>query len=173
MGEISYKNRGMFLENIINESNTYYNSIDRCLIYKKPTPIKVLNVSYPSNKSHLIDKAVYMDISTLDYNGIYKEKYIEFDAKETNGKTSFPLSNIHMHQIEHIKNIIYYGGIAFLIVRFNYYNETYLLLGNDLISYIDSNTRKSIPYSYFKDNCKEIKLLYSPRLDYLKIIDIL
>ena len=52
----SYKNRGMFLENIINDSNTYYNSIDKCLIYKKPTPIKVLNVSYPTNRSHIIDK---------------------------------------------------------------------------------------------------------------------
>ena len=59
MKNTNYSNRGMFLENIINDSNTYYNSIDRSLIYKKPTPIKVLNVSYPSNRSHLIDKAVY------------------------------------------------------------------------------------------------------------------
>ena len=169
----SYANRGMFLEHIINDTNTYYLSKDKAVIYKKPTPIKVLNVKYRTAKTTLIDKAVFSETSTLDYNGIYKGKYIEFDAKETNSRTSFPLSNIHMHQIEHIKNIIYYGRIAFLIIRFNYYNETYLLLGNDLISYIDSNTRKSIPYSYFKDNCKEIKLLYSPRLDYLKIIDIL
>ena len=45
----SFKNIGMFLENIINDSNTYYNSNDKCLIYKKPTPIKVLKVSYPTN----------------------------------------------------------------------------------------------------------------------------
>ena len=76
MTNTSYKNRGMFLENIINESNTYYNSIDKCLIYKKPTPIKVLNVHYNGTKSHLIDKAVYSSISTLDYNGLYKERYI-------------------------------------------------------------------------------------------------
>ena len=102
----TYKNRGMFLENIINDSNTYYNSIDKSLIFKKPTPIKVLNVSYPTNKSHLIDKAVYSNISTLDYNGIYREKYIEFDAKECHSKTSFPLSNIKDHQLEHIKKVI-------------------------------------------------------------------
>ena len=75
MSNSIYGNRGMFLENILNDSNTYYNSIDKCLIYKKPTPIKVLNVSYPTNRSHVIDKAVYSNISTLDYNGIYKGKY--------------------------------------------------------------------------------------------------
>ena len=48
-------------------------------------------VTYPNNKSHLINKAVYSSISTLDYNGIYREKYIEFDAKETKSKTSFAL----------------------------------------------------------------------------------
>ena len=167
---INYGNRGMTLENDINLTNDYYKEKKIALIYKKPIPIKVLRVN--DTKTRIKD-GFYETKSTLDYSGIYKEKYIEFDAKETNSRTSFPLSNIHMHQIEHIKNIIYYGGIAFLIIRFNSYNETYLLLGNDLISYIDSNTRKSIPYSYFKDNCKEIKLLYSPRLDYLKIIDIL
>jgi recombination protein U len=173
MKNTSYSNRGMFLENIINESNTYYNSIEASLIFKKPTPIKVLNVSYPNNKSHLIDKAVYSSISTLDYNGIYKEKYIEFDAKETNSKTSFPISNIHKHQIEHSKNILYFKGIAFLIVRFNYHNKTFFVPGKLLIDYIDTTKKKSIPYSFFVDNCYEIKLKYSPRLDYLKIIDIL
>ena len=77
MNNSTYKNRGMFLENILNDSNTYYNNIEKCLIYKKPTPIKVLNVSYPTNNSHLINKAVYSSISTLDYNGIYREKYIQ------------------------------------------------------------------------------------------------
>ena len=68
MKNTSYKNRGMFLENIINESNTYYNGIDRSLIYKKPTPIKVLNVTYPNNYSHLIDKAVYYVGTNYDDN---------------------------------------------------------------------------------------------------------
>ena len=105
-----FGNRGMFLENILNDSNTYYNSIEKCLIYKKPTPIKVLNVSYPNDRSHLIDKAVYSSISTLDYNGIYREKYIEFDAKECHSKTSFPIANIKGHQLEHIKRVIKQKG---------------------------------------------------------------
>ena len=165
----AYKNRGMFLENIINDSNTYYNSVEASLIFKKPTPIKVLNVSYPSNRSHLIDKAVYSSISTLDYNGIYKEKYIEFDAKECHSKTSFPLSNIKPHQLDHIRKVIKQKGIVFLIIFMN--NEFFLLKGEDIISYISENDRKSIEFDYLLKNGYKIKESYTPRLKYLDAVD--
>lgn len=169
MKNTSYKNRGMFLENIINESNTYYNSIDKCLIFKKPTPIKVLNVSYPSNTSHLIDKAVYSSISTLDYNGIYREKYIEFDAKECHSKTSFPLSNIKEHQLDHIRKVIKQKGIVFLIIFMN--NEFFLLKGEDIIEYINNTDKKSISFEYLDKKGYKIKESYTPRLKYLDTVD--
>ena len=169
MKNTNYSNRGMFLENIINDSNTYYNSIDACLIYKKPTPIKVLSVSYPSNKSHLIDKAVYSSISTLDYNGIYRGKYIEFDAKECQNKTSFPLSNIKEHQLDHIKKVIKQKGIVFLIIFMN--NEFFLLKGEDLIDYINNANRKSIEFEYIKNKGYKIAESYTPRLKYLVAVD--
>ncbi len=169
MKKASYKNRGMFLENIINDSNTYYNSKDMCLIYKKPTPIKVLNVVYPNNTTHLIDKAVYSSISTLDYNGIYREKYIEFDAKECHSTTSFPLSNIKEHQIEHIRKVILQKGIVFLIIFMN--NEFFLLKGETLLDFIKNNTNKSIKFEYLKENSYKIDESYLPRLKYLDAVD--
>ena len=169
MSKSSYGNRGMFLENIINDSNTYYNSIDKCLIFKKPTPIKVLNVTYPTDKSHLIDKAVYSSISTLDYNGKKKKKYIEFDAKECHSKTSFPLSNIKEHQLEHIKKVILQKGIVFIIIFIN--NEFYLLKGDTIIDFIKNNDRKSIEYEYIKNNGYKINESYTPRLKYLDAVD--
>lgn len=164
----TYANRGMELESDINETNKYYLINNIALIYKKPTPIKVVRVEYPKN---VIREAYFNEPSTLDYNGIYKSKYIEFDAKETQSKTSFPISNIHKHQIEHIKKVLYFDGIPFLIVRFVFLNETYILLGSDLISFLDVSDRKSIPLSYFKEKGFLIELKYSPRLDYIKIID--
>ena len=170
--EISHKNRGMSLEYLIEQENTYYRDNDIAYIYKKPTPIRVVKTEYCSYGKRITD-AFYEMPSTLDFNGIYQGKYIEFDAKETNSKTSFPITNIHPHQIDHIKNVIRHQGIVFLIIRFNYHNKTYLLPGNNLIEFLNTNERKSIPLEYFQNNCKEIILKYRPRLDYLKIIDIL
>jgi len=165
---LSYGNRGMTLENDINLTNDYYRNKNIALIYKKPIPIKVLKVSVDKTR---IKDGFYEKKSTLDYSGIYLGKYIEFDAKETDNKTSFPLTNIHTHQIEHIKNVIKYHGIAFLIIRFNLLNKTFILMGNDLINFINDNTRKSIPLSYFEEHCQNIPIKYCPRIDYLKGID--
>lgn len=158
----------MILEEDINQTNIYYRNHNIALVYKKPTPIKVVKVEYPQNK---IKEAYFDEPSTLDYNGIYKGNYIEFDAKETQCKTSFPLSNIHTHQLKHIKNVLYYGGIAFLIIRFVSLNKTFILMGNELINFIDNSDRKSIPVGYFEEFGYILELKYNPRVDYISIID--
>lgn len=164
----TYSNRGMSLESDINVSNEYYKDKEIALIYKKPTPIKPIKVIYNTGK---ITEAYFETQSTLDYNGVYKGKYIEFDAKETTSKTSFPLSNIHPHQLEHIKNVIKHQGIAFLIVRFTTLNEDYLIMGDTLLDYINNNERKSIPYDFFKNNTYKLQIKYTPRIDYIKVIE--
>lgn len=166
--KLVYKNRGMDLESMLNQSNNYYLEKDIAVIYKKPTPIGVAKVSYKDNHK-IINKAYFKEQSTLDYNGIYKGKYIDFEAKVTQNTTSFPLSNIHEHQIKHIYRIIEHGGIAFIIIMIN--NIVYLLKGESFIKFIEENTRKSIPYEYIKENGYEIKFGINPELDYLKIVD--
>ena len=163
---ISHKNRGMKLENLINLSNEYYLENDIAIIYKKPTPILVCKVDY---KKNLINEGYYKTPSTLDYNGIYKGKYIDFDAKETLCKTSFPLSNIHEHQLLHMKRVIKHGGISFLIIKMN--SLYYLLDGKIILSFIEENVRKSIPYEFIKNNGIQIKEGIRPALDYIKVID--
>ena len=167
----NYGNRGMTLENELNSSNDYYRLIDKAIIYKKPTPIKITNVDYPSRDKAVIKEAYFTVPSTTDYNGIYKGKYIDFEAKETKSSTNFTLRNIHPHQIEHLKSIEKHGGIAFIIVRFTILNETYLMPINKLEMFLDNNNRKSIPIDYFKENCYLIKDNLKPTVDYLKIID--
>jgi recombination protein U len=168
---ISYKNRGMSLEEDINITNEYYLMNDIAVVYKKPTPIVVTKIGY-KNKSKIIQEGYFKTPSTTDYNGLYKGNYIDFEAKETNNKTSFPLSNIHAHQINHIKNIINHKGIAFIIIRFSLLNENYILKGNDLLKIIEQN-KKSIPYLYFKEKGFLLKENYQPRLDYIKIVDLI
>ena len=165
---VNYTNRGMGLESDLNYTNEYYRSIDKAYIYKKPTPIKLVHVDYKHNK---VTEGYFDTPSTTDYNGIYNGKYIDFEAKETTNSKSFPLSNIHHHQIKHLENIRRHGGISFLIIRFSKINETYLLFEKDLNFFINNNSRKSIPIDYIKEHGYLIKEKYTPRVDYLEIID--
>ena len=167
----TYANRGMTLEADLKASNDYYLVNDIAVIYKKPTPITISKVNYPSRAEAVIKEGYFKTPSTTDYNGIYKGKYIDFEAKETKLKTSFPLSNIHPHQIKHLKQIYKHGGIGFLIVRFTVINKIFLLPIETLVKFLEESSRKSIPLSYFEENGYIIKDKYNPRVDYLEVLD--
>lgn len=169
-------NKGMDLEKMVNNSNEYYLANDIAVIHKKPIPIQIVKVNYPDRSKAVITEAYYKLPSTTDYNGVYKGYYIDFDAKECSSLTSFPLSNVHEHQYKHLQNITRHGGIGFLLVSFNKYDEYYLLTIDQFLELLNSannGERKSIPYTYFKENCIKIEATYQPELDYLKAVDIL
>lgn len=170
---INKANLGMDLEDTINQTNEYYLNNNIAVIHKKPTPIQIVKVDYPMRSKAVITEAYYKTPSTTDYNGIYRGKYIDFEAKESNSTTSFPLANIHPHQIEHLKKIIEHGGIGFLIVFWNKFNEYYLTPFEVVYDFWKNKEegRKSIPYYVFKEKCPLIKEGYLPRLNYLKVVD--
>lgn len=166
---LSAANRGMDLENDINESNAYYREHDIALIYKRPTPINIVKVDY-SKGARIID-AYFEKQSTTDYNGVYKGKYIDFEAKNTKNKTSFPLANITLHQIEHLKKVVQQGGIAFFIIAFEALNEIYLLDSSFVVHFYEQGERKSIPYEVFQKEGILIKQGYNPRLFYIDAVE--
>lgn len=170
----SYSNRGMSLEEDINLTNEYYLAMNLAVVHKKPTPVQIVNVNYPKRSAAVITEAYFQQASTTDYNGIYRGKYIDFEAKETRSKTSFPLANIHEHQIKHMKSIVEHGGICFMILRFTNLSETYFLKAMDLFEYWDkqqSGGRKSIPYQEIQSIGYLLPFQYQPRIPYLDIIN--
>ena len=167
---ISAANRGMDLESAINQTNSYYVQKNIALIYKRSTPINVVKVDY-SKGSPRITHAYFEKQSTTDYNGVYKGKYIDFEAKSTINKTSFPLSNIEKHQIQHLKNVIQNKGIAFFIIQFSSFNEIYLLDASFVIEFYEKGDRKSIPYKVVSDKGVLLKQNYIPRLDYIAAVE--
>lgn len=167
----NYGNRGMNLEEDLNETNQYYLLNDIAIIYKKPTPITIVKVDYKSREDAVIKEAYFKTPSTTDYNGLYKGKYIDFEAKETTNNNFFPLRNIHKHQLDHLRKIINHNGIGFLIIRFSKLNKTYYIGAKEFINYVDNETRKSVPIEYIEANGYLIKEKFNPRLDYLKIVD--
>ena len=160
---VNKANLGMDFEALINESNTYYLNNDIAVIHKKPTPVQIVKVDYPQRAKAVITEAYYKTPSTTDYNGIYKGKYIDFEAKESHNKTAFPLANIHPHQIEHLKRIIAHGGIGFFIFYWQYYNKYYILDFNIVLKYWENSLndgRKSIPYQEFLDKSNALAELF-------------
>ena len=166
---ISSANRGMSFEADINASNEYYRDHDVCIITKRPTPINVVKVDY--TKGAKITHAYFEQQSTTDYNGVYKSRYIDFEAKTTKNKTAFPLNNISKHQIEHLKKVIYHGGIAFFIIQFESLDIVYIIDASYVIHFYEKGERKSIPLSCFQESGVIVERSYNPRLKYIDAVN--
>ena len=164
---------GKTLEDELSESNEYYLSRNVAVIHKKPVPIQVVNVNYPARSAAVITEAYFRTPSTTDFNGVWQGKYIDFEAKETKNKTSFPLQNIHDHQVQHMESVAVQNGITFLIVRFSsldrYFIVPYTMMKNKW-DRMKSGGRKSITLAEFEENAIEVMPGFMPRLDYLQAV---
>jgi len=136
--------RGDALEDIILLTNEYYKKHHFAIIDKANTPIKVVDI----DNSGIISKGYFEKKSTVDFIGLVQGIAIAFDAKETN-LASLPLSNIHKHQIEYMKEFSFQGGLSFIVVHFKRYDEYYLIPYETIDTFYENSKksgRKSIPY---------------------------
>lgn len=137
--------RGSTLEELINHSNESYREKQLALIQKIPTPITPIQIE---KKSRHITLAYFDQKSTVDYIGAVQGIPICFDAKECAAKT-FPLQNVHEHQIQFMKEFEKQGGIAFLIVHYTVSDEIFYLPFRSLLLYwerMQQGGRKSFTY---------------------------
>lgn len=171
---LSFSNRGKTLEDELNETNEYYLANDMAVIHKKPVPIQIVHVKYPARSAAVITEAYFRSPSTTDYNGVWNGKYIDFEAKETKNRTSFPLQNIHEHQVDHMKKVIEQDGIAFLLLKFTSLDRYFMVS----FEYFEkkwermlAGGRKSITLAEVEEISIEINAGFNPRLDYLAALD--
>lgn len=156
--------RGSALEELINVSNESYRTKKLALIQKIPTPITPISI----DKDHRhITLAYFEKKSTVDYIGAVQGIPICFDAKECAAKT-FPLQNVHEHQIAFMKEFEEQQGIAFLILYYKLFDEFYYLPFRDLYRFwnrmVDGG-RKSFTYeeldkSYQIGSCQDVLVHY-------------
>lgn len=168
----NFANRGMSFETAINATNDYYLSRGIAVIHKKPTPVQIVKVDYPRRSRAKIVEAYFRQASTTDYSGVYRGYYLDFEAKETQQKTAFPLKNFHSHQIEHMARVIEQQGIAFVLLHFASLAQTYLLPAEALVTfYHNPESKKSIPLDYIKKFGFLIPHGAFPQIPYLDVID--
>ncbi|WP_239254503.1 Holliday junction resolvase RecU [Listeria ilorinensis] len=169
-----YGKRGMSLEDDLNDTNAYYLAHDIAVIHKKPTPVQIVRVDYPKRSNATIREAYFKQPSTTDYNGVYKGKYLDFEAKETKNTTSFPLNNFHPHQLTHMEQVVKQNGLAFVIISFRTLDEVYLTMYQNFYPFwqrMAEGGRKSVAIDELRDVSALIPYGLNPRLDFLSVLD--
>ena len=137
--------RGSALEDMINHSNESYREKNLALIQKIPTPITPIEID---KQSRHITLAYFDQKSTVDYIGTVQGIPVCFDAKECQVDT-FPLHNIHPHQIQFMQDFEKQQGIAFFIIHFTHRDEIYYVPFNDVLKFwtrMENGGRKSFTY---------------------------
>ena len=149
--------RGSALEELINRTNETYSGNKLALIQKIPTPITPINIDKASRH---ITLAYFDQKSTVDYIGAVQGIPVCFDAKECHTDT-FPLQNIHEHQVTFMENFEKQGGVSFFLVAFTHRDEYYYLRFEKLAEFwkrAKEGGRKSFRYEelepefFFKPN---------------------
>lgn len=172
--DLSFSNRGKTLEDELNETNDYYLQLGLAVIHKKPVPLQIVKVEYPSRSAAVIREAYFQAPSTTDYNGVWNGRYIDFEAKETQNKTSFPLQNIHDHQIHHMSKVVKQNGTAFMIIRFSSWQRYFIMPFKELEVFWNrmmTGGRKSITLQEIEETSFEITPGAFPRIDYLPLLN--
>ena len=137
--------RGSTLEDMINMTNENYRTKGLALLQKIPTPITPVKID---QQTRHITLAYFEKPSTVDYIGTVQGIPVCFDAKECAVDT-FPMMNIHEHQVKFMEDFEKQGGISFIILYFTHRNEMFYLPFKDIKKFYDRSLnggRKSFKY---------------------------
>lgn len=115
--------RGSALEQLINQTIRSYRDRGLALIQKVPTPITPIHIDQATRH---ITLAYFDRKSTVDYLGVVQGIPVCFDAKEC-AEDTFPLANIHPHQIAFMTDFERQKGISFLMLAFTSRSEFYYM----------------------------------------------
>ncbi|MBQ6551210.1 MAG: Holliday junction resolvase RecU [Lachnospiraceae bacterium] len=121
--------RGSSFEELINFTNEDYRNRNLALIQKVPTPITPITID---PESRHITLAYFDRQSTVDYIGAVQGIPVCFDAKECQTDT-FPLANVHEHQVRFMEDMEKQDGVAFLLIYYTVRDEVYYVPLRDLM----------------------------------------
>ena len=142
--------RGSTLEEFINLTNEKYLQSGLALIQKVPTPITPIEID---QKTRHITLAYFEQKSTVDYIGAVQGIPVCFDAKECREDT-FPLANIHEHQVRFMENFEKQDGIAFFLIFYTKRDLYYYLRFEKLMEFwnrAEEGGRKSFRFEELEE----------------------
>ena len=161
--------RGSSLEEFINQTNDKYMELGLALIQKIPTPITPIKID---KEQRHITLAYFDKASTVDYIGAVQGIPVCFDAKECKTDT-FPLQNVHEHQMDFMEKFEKQEGIAFLLIHYTNRNTFYYMRFKEIKKFWEravNGGRKSFRYEELnRDYFMEIQQgFFIPYLDQIQ-----
>ena len=157
------KNKGMYLETIVDNTIDYYNCNFIGIFRKQSLPIKIKSV----NKKEVV--GIIKNKADSDYYGLYKGKFIAIEAKETSLEF-FDMKLIRKHQIIFLLDVIQNRGLSYLIVYFSKTEHFYLVDFQTLWDYIKTINKKRIYENWFSQNSFSLELFFPGWIDFIKKI---
>ncbi|MCD7709319.1 MAG: Holliday junction resolvase RecU [Clostridiales bacterium] len=135
--------RGSTLEDMLNRTNEKYRESKLALVQKIPTPITPIEIDKDSRH---ITLAYFEQKSTVDYIGAVQGIPVCFDAKEC-AEDTFPLQNIHEHQVEFMRQWQQQDGIAFILISYTHRDLFYYMRFEEMYEFwnrAEAGGRKSV-----------------------------
>ena len=123
--------RGSAFEDLLNRTNEIYAENGLALIQKIPTPITPMEID---QETRHITLAYFDKKSTVDYIGAVQGIPVCFDAKECHTDT-FPIANIHPHQVRFMQQFEAQEGVAFILICFTHREEFYYLTLRKMLTF--------------------------------------
>ncbi len=151
--------RGSSLEELLNHTLELYREKHLALIQKVPTPITPIEID---KQTRHITLAYFDAKSTVDYIGVVQGIPVCFDAKEC-AEDSFPMRNIHRHQIEFMQDFERQDGISFFVIFYTgQYRMFYVPLAivERCWNRAEQGGRKSMTFEEMREGSYEMNLTH-------------
>lgn len=158
----------MGFERLIDYTNDVYDRLGIAAVNKRPTPVKVTKSSGTRVLAGFFEKK-----STVDYDGVYRGRRLDFEAKSVESLDRFDLKRVEDHQYQHLEKCHRHGSIAFILIEFIKQRKTYLLPFETLQTYqreAGRGGRKSIRIEELDVHGYEVRAAGVP-LDYLDAVN--
>lgn len=146
-----YKNKGMYIESLVEKTIDYINNKDIGLFEKRNIPINIYSVKGNKIEAYLKEK------SLVDFCGVFNGKHIEFETKQTD-KDFFKFNLFKKHQLNYLIKSNKHKSLSFLIIHFYVYDKTFAIEINQLKDIYNKFKSKPIPLTFFENNCYELIL---------------
>ena len=166
---VSHSNLGKELENALNRTHHRYaiqklaniKQNPKTWVYSTKSKYEYLTLNSAGATVARTGDGKYLQAkkSNIDFSGNFGPIHIDFDAKQTKGK-SFPLKNVERHQAEQLLLTEQTGGISGLIIWMSELNKAYFVkastLDTAIIEMLFKNGRSSISLKRMEDEAVRI-----------------